>query len=54
MTFQRRTRDEDYPPHSLTPTGVRIVVGGYDPSLASDAYTDPSAQVDFIVRGEGR
>ena len=27
--------------------------GGYDASLAPDAYTDPSAGVDFIVRGEG-
>jgi len=33
--------------------GVRIAVGGYDPSLAPEAYTDPTAAVDFIVRGEG-
>ena len=31
---------------------ARIVVGGYDPSLAPDAY-EPSPEVDFIVRGEG-
>jgi radical SAM superfamily enzyme YgiQ (UPF0313 family) len=31
---------------------VRIVVGGYDPSLAPDAYTSVPG-VDFIVRGEG-
>src|SRR5205807_1088286 len=34
--------------------GARIVVGGYDPSLAPEAYTeDPAGGVDFIVRGEG-
>src|SRR5205085_667327 len=32
---------------------VRIVVGGYDPSLATEVYEDPSWGVDFIVRGEG-
>jgi radical SAM superfamily enzyme YgiQ (UPF0313 family) len=32
---------------------VRIVVGGYDPSLAPDAYTHPALGVDAIVRGEG-
>ena len=31
----------------------RIVVGGYDPSLASDVYEDPGWDVDVIVRGEG-
>jgi radical SAM superfamily enzyme YgiQ (UPF0313 family) len=30
---------------------LRIVVGGYDPSMAPEAYTD--GDVDFIVRGEG-
>jgi len=28
-------------------------VGGYDPSLAPDAYMQASSGVDFIVRGEG-
>jgi len=33
---------------------VHIVVGGYDPSLAPEAYTeDTDSRVDFIVRGEG-
>src|SRR5207249_10419348 len=32
---------------------ARVVVGGYGASLAPDAYTDPSAGVDFIGRGEG-
>src|SRR5262249_28927109 len=31
---------------------ARIVVGGYDPSLAPDAYAG-SPEIDFIVRGEG-
>jgi len=35
---------------SLKPN-VKIVVGGYDPSLAFEAYL--SMPVDFIVRGEG-
>src|SRR4029450_1016752 len=53
MTFQRKTAKKIIQlVRSLRP-GVRIVVGGYDPSLACDAYDDPSALVDFIVRGEG-
>ena len=32
---------------------MRIVVGGYDPSLAPEAWTDPALGVDVIVRGEG-
>ncbi|MFY9557848.1 MAG: radical SAM protein [Blastocatellia bacterium] len=54
MTFQRRTatRIIDLIRH-LKPD-VRIAVGGYDPSLAAEAYTDNSSGVvDFIVRGEG-
>src|SRR6476646_5147863 len=30
-----------------------MVVGGYDPTLAPDAYTDAANGADFIVRGEG-
>ena len=53
MTFQRKTalriiallRD-------LCPQ-ARIVVGGYDPSLAPDAYMKDSDCIDYIVRGEG-
>src|SRR4029077_5277872 len=38
---------------SLRP-GIRVVVGGYDPSMAPEAYTDEfGSLVDFIVRGEG-
>src|SRR5262249_18588882 len=33
---------------------VRVVVGGYDPTLAPDAYADDlPCGADFIVRGEG-
>src|SRR5262245_28242547 len=53
MTFQRRTAlglvrlIRDMKP------GVRVVAGGYDPSLAPEAYEPPSAGIDFLVRGEG-
>ena len=53
MTFQRRTARRIISlVRSLKP-GIRIVVGGYDPSLAPDAWTDPAVGVDMIVRGEG-
>ena len=32
---------------------MTVVVGGYDPSLAPEAYEAPDAGVDFLVRGEG-
>ncbi|MEP6918154.1 MAG: radical SAM protein, partial [Acidobacteriota bacterium] len=32
---------------------VTIVAGGYDPSLAPEAYEPPSTGIDYIVRGEG-
>jgi anaerobic magnesium-protoporphyrin IX monomethyl ester cyclase len=51
MTFQRRTAERIVRLlRSLKPE-VKIVVGGYDPSLASEAYE--SMGIDFIVRGEG-
>src|SRR5437588_194194 len=52
MTFQRATALKlarlirQLRPHT------RVVVGGYDPSLAPEAYAT-SPDVDFIVRGEG-
>jgi len=54
MTFQRKTAKKIIDlARSLKP-GVRIVVGGYDPSMAPGAYTDPiHSAVDFVVRGEG-
>jgi anaerobic magnesium-protoporphyrin IX monomethyl ester cyclase len=53
MTFQRRTALRLIRLVRELRPGVRIVVGGYDPSLAPEGYTDPDTGVDFIVRGEG-
>src|SRR2546428_7448168 len=51
MTFQRKTAKKIIELlHSLRP-GLRVIVGGYDPSMAPEAYT--CSDVDFIVRGEG-
>ena len=54
MTFQRETAKKIIRlVRSLQPN-ARIVVGGYDPSLAPEAYAVSSAcGADFIVRGEG-
>ncbi len=53
MTFQRVTARRIIAlVRSLKP-GIRIVVGGYDPSLAPEAWTHPAIGVDAIVRGEG-
>ena len=53
MTFQRHTaRAVVALVRSLMPSAL-IVVGGYDPSLASDVYEGPDWTVDVIVRGEG-
>ena len=53
MTFQRKTalRIVDLV-RSLRPQ-IRVVVGGYDPSLAPQAYIHDQSGVDYIVRGEG-
>ncbi len=53
MTFQRGTALRIIRLVRALRPGVRCVVGGYDPSLAPEAYTDPAGGVDFIVRGEG-
>jgi anaerobic magnesium-protoporphyrin IX monomethyl ester cyclase len=53
MTFQRHTALRVIQLVRRLRPAARVVVGGYDASLAPDAYTDPSAGVDFIVRGEG-
>ena len=51
MTFQRRTAGRIIDLiRSLRP-GVKVVVGGYDPSLAPEAYEDMG--VDYLVRSEG-
>jgi len=52
MTFQRTTALRLAAFVRQLRPGVRVVVGGYDPSLAPDAY-ESSRDVDFIVRGEG-
>jgi radical SAM superfamily enzyme YgiQ (UPF0313 family) len=53
MTFQRKTAKKLIELlRSLRPT-VRVVVGGYDPSMAPEAYMDNDCPVNFIVRGEG-
>lgn len=53
MTFQRRTAHRlARLVHTLVPH-AHIVIGGYDPSLATEAYEDPTLGIDFVVRGEG-
>src|SRR5215510_1136866 len=54
LTFQRRTAHKIVDLVRQLQPRVQVVVGGYDPSLAPEAYTDKhSGVVDFIVRGEG-
>src|SRR6202040_3544227 len=54
MTFQRKTAKGIIDLVRTRRPSARVVVGGYDPSLAPEAYTeDPDGGVDFIVRGEG-
>src|SRR3989454_1132583 len=53
MTFQRKTALRIVELVRALRPGVGIAAGGYDPSLPPEAYTDPTAAVDFIVRGEG-
>lgn len=49
MTFQRETAKKIIALVQRLHPAVRIVVGGYDPSLAPEAYID-SSSVDFIVQ----
>jgi anaerobic magnesium-protoporphyrin IX monomethyl ester cyclase len=53
MTFQRATARRIIALLRSLDPGVKIVVGGYDPSLAPEAWTHPDLGVDAIVRGEG-
>src|SRR5713226_3607657 len=53
MTFQRKTALRVIQLVRALRTRVRVVIGGYDPSLAPEAYADSASGVDFIVRGEG-
>ena len=52
MTFQRATALQIARLVRMVQPAVRVVVGGYDPSLSPESY-DASPDVDFIVRGEG-
>src|SRR5262244_3764227 len=54
MTFQRKTAKGIIDLVRTRHPPARVVVGGYDPSLAPEAYTEErDGEVDFIVRGEG-
>ena len=53
MTFQRKTAFHVIELVRALKPAVRVVVGGYDPSLAADAYQHEGSGVDFIARGEG-
>ena len=53
MTFQRRTALRLTRMIRGIKPSVTIVAGGYDPSLAPEAYDDPASCIDYIVRGEG-
>jgi radical SAM superfamily enzyme YgiQ (UPF0313 family) len=52
MTFQRGTALQIARLLRTLSPRTKIVVGGYDPSLAPSAYEGCEA-IDFIVRGEG-
>ena len=51
MTFQRRTAVRIVELVRALRPGVKIVMGGYDPSLAPEAYEQ--INVDYLVRSEG-
>jgi anaerobic magnesium-protoporphyrin IX monomethyl ester cyclase len=53
MTFQRTTAFRIIALVRAVRPDVTIVVGGYDPSLAPEAYTGDGSGVDIIVHGEG-
>ena len=53
MTFQRHTARKIIELVRARFPSALIVVGGYDPSLASDVYEQAGWNVDVIVRGEG-
>src|SRR5262249_36996913 len=53
MTFQRHTALRIVELIRRLRPAARVVIGGYDASLAPDAYTNPDTGIDFIVRGEG-
>ncbi len=52
MTFQRDTAFQIARLVKMLRPGAVVVAGGYDPTLAPDAY-EPAADIDLLVRGEG-
>jgi anaerobic magnesium-protoporphyrin IX monomethyl ester cyclase len=52
MTFQRATAFRIARLIRRLRPAARIVAGGYDPSLAPEAY-EPCEDIEFLVRGEG-
>ena len=53
MTFQRKTALRIIALIRSLKPDVRVVVGGYDPSLAPNAYMGDDSGIEFIVRSEG-
>jgi radical SAM superfamily enzyme YgiQ (UPF0313 family) len=53
MTFQRKTAKRIIALLRTLKRDIQIVVGGYDPSMAPEAYMSDDCWTDFIVRGEG-
>src|SRR3712207_3976379 len=53
MTFQRATARRSIGLVRALKPDSRIVVGGYDPSRAPEAWIHPAIGVDVIVQGEG-
>src|ERR1700736_2476651 len=54
MTFQRKTAKAIIDLIRALKPNVQVVVGGYDPTLATQSYHESGpGQGDFIVRGEG-
>ncbi len=53
MTFQRKTALAIVRLVRAIKPGIRVVAGGYDPSLAPEMYEDPGLGIDYLVRGEG-
>ena len=53
MTFQRRTALRLIGHLRQWRPDLTVVVGGYDPSLAAEAYLAADSGVDVVVRGEG-
>jgi radical SAM superfamily enzyme YgiQ (UPF0313 family) len=51
MTFQRRTAQRIIKLVRALKPNAKVVVGGYDPSLDSEAYE--GMDIDYLVRGEG-